>query len=113
MAEQTKDQETKRVAITELSFKEARDSFLKGESYCGFELPTYFKFDTVLSNVSTILNGKSLRCFCDSTHRPRDFDDVNHTVVAEPLVGPLALGFACHYGLGLFAAADDDKHAPH
>jgi CRISPR-associated protein Csb2 len=25
---------------------------------------------------------------------------------AEPVVGPLALGFACHYGLGLFAAAD-------
>ena len=62
MAEQTTDQETKRVAITELSSKEARDFFLKAESYCGFELPTYFKFDTVLSNVSTILNGKSLRC---------------------------------------------------
>ena len=31
----------------------------------------------------------------------------------EPLVGPLALGFACHYGLGLFAAADEDRHAPH
>ena len=62
MAEQTTDQETKRVAIIELSSKEARDFFLKVESYCGFELPTYIKFDTVLSNVSTILNGKSLRC---------------------------------------------------
>ena len=31
---------------------------------------------------------------------------------AEPLVGPLALGFACHYGLGLFTATDDDIHAP-
>ena len=41
MAEQTADQKTKRVAIIELSSKEARDFFLKGESYCGFELPTY------------------------------------------------------------------------
>ena len=32
---------------------------------------------------------------------------------AEPIIGPLALGFACHYGLGLFAATDDDRHAPH
>ena len=32
---------------------------------------------------------------------------------AKPIVGPLALGFACHYGLGLFTAADEDKHAPH
>ena len=46
MAEQTIDQGTKRVAITELSPKEARDFFLKEESYCSFELPTYFKFDT-------------------------------------------------------------------
>lgn len=30
---------------------------------------------------------------------------------AEPVMGPLALGFACHYGLGLFAAADGYKHA--
>ena len=83
MAEQTTDQETKRVAIAELSSKEARDFFLKGESYCGFELPTYFKFDIVLSNVSTIFNGKSLRRFFDSTHRPRDFDDVNHTILSN------------------------------
>ena len=32
---------------------------------------------------------------------------------AEPLVGPLSLGFACHYGLGLFVATDEDRHAPH
>ena len=32
---------------------------------------------------------------------------------AEPLVGPLALGFACHYGLGLFVATGEDIHAPH
>lgn len=24
----------------------------------------------------------------------------------EPISGPLALGFACHYGLGLFRASD-------
>ena len=30
----------------------------------------------------------------------------------EPVLGPLALGFACHYGLGLFAAADDPADAP-
>ena len=32
---------------------------------------------------------------------------------AESFVGPLALGFACHYGLGLFVATDEDIHAPH
>ncbi len=30
---------------------------------------------------------------------------------AEPVMGPLALGFACHYGLGLFAAVDERIHA--
>ena len=25
----------------------------------------------------------------------------------EPLIGPLALGFACHYGLGLFGAPNE------
>lgn len=25
----------------------------------------------------------------------------------QPVTGPIALGFACHYGLGMFAAADD------
>jgi CRISPR-associated protein Csb2 len=30
---------------------------------------------------------------------------------AEPVVGPLALGFACHYGLGLFGASDEGRHA--
>ena len=29
---------------------------------------------------------------------------------AEPVMGPLALGFACHYGLGLFAAVDECIH---
>lgn len=83
MAVQTTDKEPKRVGITELSSAEARDFFLKGESYCGFELPTYFKFDTVLAKVSKILAGKNLRTLYDSVLRPRDFDDVNHTVLSN------------------------------
>ena len=31
---------------------------------------------------------------------------------AEPIRGPLALGYACHYGLGLFAAVGDAAGAP-
>jgi CRISPR-associated protein Csb2 len=27
----------------------------------------------------------------------------------EPITGPLALGFGCHYGLGLFRASDDQE----
>ena len=27
---------------------------------------------------------------------------------AEPVTGPLALGFSCHFGLGLFAPVDAD-----
>jgi len=26
----------------------------------------------------------------------------------HPVAGPLALGFACHYGLGVFAAKDEE-----
>ena len=29
---------------------------------------------------------------------------------AEPVLGPLALGFACHYGLGMFAAVGEAQH---
>ena len=67
--------------ILEMSHQEARDFFLKQESYCNFELPSYFQFANLLTTISTLLRGKDLKTFCAQNASPRDFDDVNHTIL--------------------------------
>lgn len=72
--------ESRSRSILELSSDEARTFLLKKESYCNFDLPPYFDFSIILEAVAGILNGNALGrdVQCQS---PRDFDDVNHTVL--------------------------------
>jgi len=67
-------------SILELSSCEAREFLLKQKSYCNFDLPPYFNFTEILEAISHVLNGNALnRDF--TSQRPRDSDDVNHTVL--------------------------------
>ncbi|HHF3264001.1 RNA-directed DNA polymerase [Vibrio alginolyticus] len=44
--------------VTEMTAEEAKDFFLKHESYCSFPLPIYFDFEPLLEAVSADLNQK-------------------------------------------------------
>lgn len=66
-------------SVLELSAAEARDFFLKHESYCSLDLPPYFNFQSILSDVDSLLTGKKLSSVRSDS--PRDLDDVNYPVV--------------------------------
>ena len=50
----------KRKSILELSFSKACEFFMKNESYCNFDFPSYISFDSILKRVSSLLRGKTL-----------------------------------------------------
>ena len=73
--------------ILQLNFTEARQFLLKKESYCSFDLPKYFIFETVIQQVSQYLTGKRLTDFYGSftniegqvkSTYPCDFENVNY-----------------------------------
>lgn len=66
-------------SILELTHNEAHQYFLKQESYCGIDLPEYFKFETLLKNVDDVLKGKNLSDF--RKENPRNYEDVNYKVL--------------------------------
>lgn len=61
-----------------MSSNEARDFFLKAESYCTIDLPPYVVFDEVLKKVSSALSGRMLSSCGKGV---RDYDDVNYTIL--------------------------------
>lgn len=67
-----------RKSVLELSHDEARQFFLKGESYCRLDLPPYLAFDTLISNVHGVLFDKDLYEFKNGT--PKQYDDVNYKI---------------------------------
>ncbi|TWT35908.1 Reverse transcriptase (RNA-dependent DNA polymerase) [Posidoniimonas corsicana] len=68
-------------SVLDLSASEARAFFLKHDSYCNFDLPGYFSFDSLLQGVSRELVGKDLRGLRSSD--PRDLDDASHTILSN------------------------------
>ncbi|HVN95453.1 MAG TPA: RNA-directed DNA polymerase [Syntrophorhabdaceae bacterium] len=66
-----------------LSAKEAKEFFLKEESYFNFDLPPYFKFDNLLQSVSKKIKNKKLSDFYSPKSKPRDFEDVNYTLITN------------------------------
>lgn len=73
--------------ILELNHTEARQYFLKAESYFNFDLPQYFVFQNVIQQVSAQLNGHRLSDFYNSFTNPAgqqkatypcDFENVNY-----------------------------------
>ena len=61
--------------ILDLTYNEALEFLLKPESYCSFELPEYFNFQSLISTLSTELKGKKIQdCHVKS---PKNQEDVN------------------------------------
>lgn len=72
-------QKSKR-SILQMTAPQARAFLMKSESYCGIDLPVYFTFDKVLSEVSKELSGKSL---ADMSLKPRDCEGVNYSMLSN------------------------------
>jgi len=68
-------------SVLELSASGARAFFLKHDSYCNFDLPSYFGFDSLLQAVSKEV--ASWDCTKSERHDARDLDDVNHTILSN------------------------------
>jgi RNA-directed DNA polymerase len=66
-------------SILDLSYADARDYFLKPESYCNFDLPYYFDFAPLLAAVANTLGTKNFSDFKQGN--PRDYEDVNYKVL--------------------------------
>lgn len=69
-----------RQLITEFKAGEVRDFFMKGTSFCGFDLPPYFDFEPVLQGVGDILDKHK---FSDITTDPRDHIGVNYELLSN------------------------------
>jgi len=67
-------------SVLDMSAKEAREFFLKPESYCRLELPPYFDFKRLLRPVAKLLKVKPL---AGLNLRPRKFEDVNYTIYSN------------------------------
>lgn len=74
--------------LFDLSSEEAKNFLLKDESYCNFDLPGYFKFEGLISNLSAKLEGKALSDFYEviqvSEHKtkpalPCNYEEVNYS----------------------------------
>lgn len=68
-------------SILEMTHEEARAFLLKAESYCSIDFPPYIVFDKLISDVSTVLDGKELSGMAEGN--PRDYDDVNYIVFSN------------------------------
>lgn len=68
--------------ILDLNHKDAKDFFLKEESYFNLELPKYFKFSNLLKDVSEKLGTRNLSdYYLENRDRPESFEDVNYKIL--------------------------------
>ena len=67
-----------RRSVLRMTNSEARKFFLKNESYHDFILPSYFKFEPLLSEISRKIEGKNLFGFCHEQKMVRECEKVNH-----------------------------------
>ena len=74
-----KEEGQTRRSVLDLSGDQARDFFLKQESYCTIEFPSYFVFSDLISEVYGVLKDTALSDLRNGS--PRDHDDVNHIVM--------------------------------
>jgi hypothetical protein len=68
--------------VLELDHNEARQFFLKQESYINFSLPPYFMFEKLLNALSIKIENNALSSFYDNNGiRPEKLYDVNYTLI--------------------------------
>lgn len=77
---EAQDPKKTRRCILELTNSEAKDFFLKAESYCNFELPPYFKFEKLLKDVSDAIDSKNLKDFENQEKKIQECENVNHVL---------------------------------
>jgi RNA-directed DNA polymerase len=71
---------TEQKSVLSMTAKQARAFFLKPESYCRVELPSYFDFGRVLRPVTKLLQSKTLS---SASSKVRDHDGVNYTIYSN------------------------------
>ncbi len=76
------DKVTEPKSVLSLSHEEAKDFFLKHESYFNADLPPYFRFDQILSEVASELAEKPLNGLMADT-KAKDCDGVNHVIISN------------------------------
>lgn len=64
--------------ITKLNHTDARTFLLKESSYSGFDLPTYFTFEPILTNIDHFLKGRKLSDFCT---KACEAESVNYVIL--------------------------------
>ncbi|AYF43745.1 hypothetical protein BALOs_0735 [Halobacteriovorax sp. BALOs_7] len=69
-------------SVLEMSCDDAREFFLKGNSYFNFVLPKYFSFNKILQDISLLLKDKKLKDFADFKML-KGLDDLNYTLLAN------------------------------
>lgn len=86
MAEPTKAQsrtsgKPKERSVLEMTAAQARNFFLKSKSYSDVDLPKYFQFGKILSDVAKVLTGKPLAGMRQSS--PREYEGVNYSLLSN------------------------------
>lgn len=71
----------KNKSLLKMTSTEAKDFFLKGESYCNFDLPDYFSFNELLKAVDVHINKKSIASFFIKDLPPKSLEDVNYIIL--------------------------------
>ncbi len=69
--------------VIDLSHTEARDFFLKNESYANIDLPKYFVFEPLLQKISKEITGKRLSDFYKPTEKPCEHEKVNYLILGN------------------------------
>lgn len=69
--------------VLSLTAKQARDFFLKEESYFNSDLPPYFQFSTLLDKLSKEIGNKQLSDFFENKIKPQDLEDVNYKLITN------------------------------
>lgn len=71
--------------VLNLTNAEAKQFFLKNESYCNIDLPEYFTFEKLLKELSEAVGTNEISSYYNSekNKKPWDFDEVNHTIIGN------------------------------
>ena len=70
----------KNKTIIELNHDDAKNYFLKHESYCTVDLPKHFTFKKLLEKISFVLTSKKLSDFCKSANEAKKLEKVNYNL---------------------------------
>ena len=71
--------------VLSLTANEAKEYFLREESYCNIDLPPYFQFDSLLNDLSKHFGSKEITAFYSSNKnsRPHLLEDVNYKLISN------------------------------